>query len=89
MSGNNLWDEPVSVPMMGPVFTATYESEDACCGDGIMPGEDIRGYRGGWIHADDQCEKLATGTLTERDLQIKACGRCFTTHAPGQGIECY
>ena len=44
----------------GPVFMATYESDDDCCGEGIVAGEDIRADgRGGWIHADDNCERMA------------------------------
>lgn len=96
LSDDDLYDAPEGAhtaaehPLgWGPIFTAGHHSEDACCGDGIVPGEDIRADgSGGWIHAHDQCEKLAAGTLTEKDLQISACSRCFITHAPGQGIEC-
>jgi hypothetical protein len=44
----------------GPVFTATYETECASCDDPIGPGEDARADgRGGWIHADTTCERVA------------------------------
>jgi len=50
-----------SASPFGPVFAATFESEDACCGEGILPGEDIRADgQGGWIHADDGCERMAS-----------------------------
>lgn len=53
----DLFDEP---DRFGPVFTADHESDDACCGDGILPGEKIRADgSGGWIHADTQCEEWA------------------------------
>jgi hypothetical protein len=80
----DLWDEPgPTEPTMGPVFMAEYESEDACCGDGIVPGEDIRGYRGGWIHADDQCEKLARTVPGETGdgREVRLCPRCTAIHA--------
>lgn len=45
---------------LGPVFMAQFESEDSCCGEGIVPGEDIRADgQGGWIHADSGCERMA------------------------------
>lgn len=45
----------------GPVFTATYDGEDACCGNGIEEGESIRADgEGGWIHATRDCERLAS-----------------------------
>lgn len=38
---------------LGPVFTATYDCEDACCGSGIEEGDQIRADgEGGWIHRD-------------------------------------
>jgi hypothetical protein len=44
-----------------PDHTSPDLFDDACCGEGIVPGEDIRadGF-GGWIHADTICEKLAS-----------------------------
>lgn len=37
---------------LGPVFTATHDSDDACCGDGITEGESIQADgEGGWVHA--------------------------------------
>lgn len=57
----DLFDDAPEGSRLGPVFAATFESEDACCGEGIEPGEDIRADgQGGWIHADDQCERLAS-----------------------------
>jgi hypothetical protein len=47
-------------PSLGPIFTATYESECESCDEPIVPGEDARADgRGGWIHADTMCEKVA------------------------------
>lgn len=58
----DLFDEPEDVPRFGPIFTATYESDCESCDEGIVAGEDIRADgRGGWIHADDQCERVARG----------------------------
>lgn len=58
---DQLFAQPSDGPDLGPIFTATYESDDACCGEGIVEGEDIRSDgQGGWIHADDICEKLAS-----------------------------
>ena len=55
----DLFDDPEDVPKFGPVFTATYDSEDACCGKGIESGQTVRADgQGGWIHADDECERL-------------------------------
>jgi hypothetical protein len=62
--GNRIVDDLIDdapSSRLGPVFRATFESEDACCGEGIVPGEDIRADgSGGWIHADTTCEKLAS-----------------------------
>jgi len=53
-------DTPSGNIKLGPVLTAQFESEDSCCGDGIMPGEDIRADgEGGWIHAREDCEGMA------------------------------
>lgn len=50
-----------AVREFGPVFTATYESECDACDGAIWPGEAIRADgRGGWIHADTECEKIAS-----------------------------
>ena len=58
---NDLFDDAAPASPFGPVFTAEFESEDACCGEGILPGEDIRADgQGGWIHADDGCERMAS-----------------------------
>ena len=41
---------------LGPVFTATYDGEDSCCGEGIEEGDSIQADgEGGWIHQG--CEK--------------------------------
>lgn len=75
----DLWVEPDGPePEMGPIFTATYESDSYCCGDLILPGEDIRGYRGGWIHADDECERLATSIGLNHGQR---CPVCTAIHA--------
>lgn len=56
----DLFDNAEDSPQLGPVFMATYDCEDACCGEGIVVGEDIRADgSGGWIHADDGCERVA------------------------------
>lgn len=53
----DLFDNPGET--FGPVFMAEFESDDACCGEGIVPGEDIRADgHGGWIHVDTTCERL-------------------------------
>lgn len=57
-TSDDLFDEPSK---FGPIFTAEFESEDACCGEGIVPGEDIRADgQGGWIHADTMCERMVS-----------------------------
>lgn len=57
-----LFDNAAPASKFGPVFMAEFESEDSCCGEGIVPGEDIRADgHGGWIHADTTCERLASG----------------------------
>lgn len=58
---DDLFDDAAPASRLGPVFMAEFESEDSCCGEGIVPGEDIRADgHGGWIHADDTCERLAS-----------------------------
>lgn len=53
----DLFDTPDNGPGFGPVFTAGFDGEDACCGDGIIEGEEIRSDgQGGWIHAIPECE---------------------------------
>lgn len=59
---DDFFDEPVNTGNinLGPVFMSQFESEDSCCGEGIVPGEDIRADgEGGWIHASDDCERMA------------------------------
>lgn len=57
---DDLFDDSAPESPFGPIFTATFESDSACCGEAIVPGEDIRADGlGGWIHADDQCEAMA------------------------------
>ena len=58
--GDDLFDDAQDAPKFGPVFTATYDCDDECCGDGIESGQSIRGYEGGWIHASKECEGMAT-----------------------------
>ena len=41
------------------IFVADFEDECAACGEPIVPGEDVRGTRSGFIHADDGCEQLS------------------------------
>jgi len=75
--------EEIEAPALGPIFTATYESDCGSCDDPIVPGEDARSDgHGGWIHADDQCEKVALALRPTRypPRQI-ACLDCFTYHA--------
>lgn len=44
----------------GPVIMARYEGTCAACGWDIRPGDDIRADgQGEWIHADDDCERIA------------------------------
>lgn len=52
------FDDPGEVPEFGPVFIAIYDSDDACCGYGIEVGDQIRADgQGGYIHAEEDCEK--------------------------------
>lgn len=56
----DLFDDPEDAPRFGPVFMAGYECECESCDEGIVAGEDIRADgRGGWIHADTHCERMA------------------------------
>ncbi len=42
-------------PRLGPVFTASFPGEPACCEQGIDVGDRIRADgEGGWIH--EECE---------------------------------
>lgn len=44
----------------GPIFMATFPGTCSACDDLIYQGEDIRADgSGGWIHADDGCERMA------------------------------
>ena len=57
---DDLFDDASEPVRLGPVFMATYEGECTSCDEVIQPGEDIRADgAGGWIHADDMCEKVA------------------------------
>jgi hypothetical protein len=79
---SNLFATSSEIPKLGPAFMATFESDDACCGEGIVPGEDIRSDgEGGWIHADDSCERIAT--RAPRRLEAALCPRCTANH-PGE-----
>jgi len=57
----DLFDEPDDWPRHEhhPVFTASRDSDDECCGDGIERGQQIRadGW-GGYIHASAECEGM-------------------------------
>lgn len=58
----DFWEgaEQAPAPRFGPVFVASFETECESCEDSIQPGEDARANgRGGWIHADTMCEKVA------------------------------
>jgi hypothetical protein len=58
-AAGDLFDSAREPVRLGRVFMAQHESEDSCCGEGIVPGEDIRADgQGGWIHADDSCERM-------------------------------
>jgi hypothetical protein len=78
------WSGPLSTQGLGPIFTATYESECKSCDDLIVPGEDARADgRGGWIHADTMCEKVAEAVSSGSDDRAggRLCPSCFTFHA--------
>lgn len=79
------WSAPLSYEGLGPVFTATYESECTSCDEPIAPGEDARADgSGGWIHADTMCEKAAEQPRRNPALAVLgkgACSRCFCHHA--------
>ena len=68
---------------LGPIVTATFESDATCCGDLIVPGEDIRADgEGGWIHADDVCERTLTMPQKSDDRAAgRVCPLCFCLHA--------
>lgn len=56
-TSDDLFDDPSS-GKLGPIFPAGYETDDACCGYGIEAGDKIRADgSGGWIHADEECER--------------------------------
>lgn len=62
--GNTIFDRTADLfdeaDSFGPVITATYEGEDSCCGMGIEEGDRIRADgQGGWIHANEDCERMA------------------------------
>ena len=76
------WDEPEGLALdeLGPVFTATYETECGSCPFGIEPGEQARADgHGSWIHATPECERVARAEHTA--TSAAACGQCFTVHA--------
>ena len=54
------WSGPLSYEGLGPVFTATWQSDCESCSDPIMPGDDARSDgAGAWIHAQPECERVA------------------------------
>lgn len=58
---DDLFDDAAAGPKFGPVFAATYQSDDECCGDGIEEGQSVRAdSQGGWIHASAECERMAS-----------------------------
>lgn len=100
MSGpDDFYDDPIHVTEddsrgFGPVFAAEYVTDSACCGDRIEPGEDARADgQGGWIHADDACEAIASrhGSMPERADPVpmrsddraagRLCPSCSCFHA--------
>jgi hypothetical protein len=80
---SELWDDaPDDLPAgrLGPVFVAGLETDCESCPDPIVPGEDARADgHGGWIHADDQCERVARAE--DNATASAACPDCFTVHA--------
>lgn len=64
---SDFYDEALPVPapavragQLGPIFTATYETDCESCPEPILPGEDARADgHGSWIHADTMCERVA------------------------------
>lgn len=61
---------------LGPVFMAEYDGRCVACDDSIVPGEDIRATDDGYVHADDQCERVVTGGPHRNRPQLP-CVRCF------------
>lgn len=72
---SDFYDTAYEEPAVGPVFHASFESDSACCGDLIEPGDRARadGY-GGWIHANGRCDAPIKSPSTP-------CLSCFTIHA--------
>lgn len=79
---DDLFEPAEPATAFGPVFTATYESHCASCYELIVPGEDARADgAGGWIHADDQCERIATPHRPTRGRRLIPCPDCRLYHA--------
>lgn len=83
---SDFYDDPVHVAEddsrgFGPVFSAGYVTDSACCGDPIEPGQGARADgHGGWIHANRECETDAQqGGVRATETHI--CPSCFCFHA--------
>lgn len=67
-------------PLMGPIFTAGYDSDDSCCGEGIVEGERIRADgEGGWVHEDCSADE---------PVKPRACPECFQVPAANGSCGC-
>lgn len=74
---------------MGPVFTADYQGTCSGCDEPVIPGEDIRADgQGGYVHADDQCERVVTGTPHRDRPAAIPCSRCFQFPAANGTCGC-
>ena len=59
-----------------PAFEAQYGGEDACCGQGIEPGQMIRSDGdGGWIHASHSTSRPEPEVC--RQCWLRHAGECF------------
>ena len=68
-------------PALGPAFTASFDSDDACCGQGIEEGEEIRADgEGGWIHVE--C------SVKSSRQAVKTCPQCFLTYSASGECGC-
>lgn len=74
---------------LGAVFTAEYEGSCSGCEDPVVPGEDVRADgQGGYVHADDQCERAVAGApVRSRPAEI-SCSRCFQLRASNGSCGC-
>lgn len=73
---------------LGSVFTAQYLTDCSGCDEPICPGEDARSDgEGGWVHADDQCERVVTGA-PHRNRPVMPCVGCFQIPASNGVCGC-